>query len=152
MIVMAVMMSTPRSARNRAMAFPNSGLLDSSTIAGEMMRRCFFCLSDANSLEDAWPRWITNQYRANRPSEVQAERLGVRLSLVPRNRLGRYQWVVERTLFWLNRFRRLKMRYEHQADIHLAFLQLASPCVSSANNVQLARTVGLDRRARPLPY
>src|SRR5258705_10375465 len=27
-----------------------------------------------------------------------------------------------------------------------------SPGVSSANHVQLARTVGLDRRARPLPY
>ena len=44
------------------------------------MRRCFFCSSDASSLEDAWPRWITNQFRANRPSEVQAERLGVQLS------------------------------------------------------------------------
>jgi transposase len=32
--------------------------------------------------------------------------------------------VVERTLSWLNRFRRLKIRYEHRADIHLAFLQL----------------------------
>ena len=28
----------------------------------------------------------------------------------------------------------------------------SSPCVSSANHVQLARTVGLDRRARPLLY
>jgi transposase len=32
--------------------------------------------------------------------------------------------VVERTLSWLNRFRRLKIRYEHRADIYLAFLQL----------------------------
>src|SRR5207249_7099076 len=29
--------------------------------------------------------------------------------------------VVERTLSWLNRFRRLKIRYEHPADMHLAF-------------------------------
>jgi len=35
-----------------------------------------------------------------------------------------FTWVVERRLFWLNRFRRLKIRYEHRADIHLAFLQL----------------------------
>ena len=28
----------------------------------------------------------------------------------------------------------------------------SSPCVSSANHVQLARTVGLDRRARPVLY
>ena len=37
-------------------------------------------------------------------------------------RLGRYRWVVERTLSWLNRFRRLKVRYERRADIHQAFL------------------------------
>jgi transposase len=39
-----------------------------------------------------------------------------------RERLGRYWWVVERTLSWLNRFRRLKVRYERRADIHEAFL------------------------------
>jgi IS5 family transposase len=39
-------------------------------------------------------------------------------------RLGRYRWVVERTLSWLNRFRRLKVRYERRADIHQAFLSL----------------------------
>jgi IS5 family transposase len=27
-------------------------------------------------------------------------------------KLGRYRWVVERTLSWVNRFRRLKARYE----------------------------------------
>lgn len=37
-------------------------------------------------------------------------------------RLGRHRWVVERTLSWLNRFRRLKVRYERRADIHQAFL------------------------------
>jgi IS5 family transposase len=39
-------------------------------------------------------------------------------------RLGRYRWVVERTISWLNRFRRLRVRYERRADIHLAFLHL----------------------------
>ena len=39
-------------------------------------------------------------------------------------RLGRYRWVVERTLSWLNRFRRLKARYERRDDIHQAFLEL----------------------------
>lgn len=39
-------------------------------------------------------------------------------------RLGRHRWVVERTLSWLNRFRRLKVRYERRADIHQAFLDL----------------------------
>ena len=39
-------------------------------------------------------------------------------------RLGRYRWVVERTISWLNRFRRLRVRYERRADIHLAFLHI----------------------------
>jgi IS5 family transposase len=39
-------------------------------------------------------------------------------------RLGRYRWVVERTISWLNRFRRLRIRYERRADIHLAFLHI----------------------------
>ena len=40
------------------------------------------------------------------------------------DRLGRHRWVVERTLAWLNRFRRLTIRYERRADIHRAFLTL----------------------------
>jgi transposase len=39
-------------------------------------------------------------------------------------KLGRHRWVVERTLAWLNRFRRLTIRYERRADIHQAFLTL----------------------------
>ena len=39
-------------------------------------------------------------------------------------KLGRYRWVVERTLAWLARFRRLAIRYERRDDIHQAFLTL----------------------------
>jgi transposase len=39
-------------------------------------------------------------------------------------RLGRHRWVVERTLAWLNQFRRLRVRDERRADIHDAFLTL----------------------------
>jgi transposase len=39
-------------------------------------------------------------------------------------RLGRHRWVIERTLSWLNRYRRLTVRYERRADIHQAFLTL----------------------------
>ena len=39
-------------------------------------------------------------------------------------RLGRHRWVVERTLAWLNRYRRLTVRYERRDDIHQAFLSL----------------------------
>jgi transposase len=53
-----------------------------------------------------------------------------RCGVEPKNRLGRYRWVVERTLSWLNRFRRLKIRYEHRADMHLAFLQPGCALIS----------------------
>ena len=39
-------------------------------------------------------------------------------------RLGQHRWVVERTLAWLNRFRRLTVRYERRTDIHQAFTTL----------------------------
>ncbi len=39
-------------------------------------------------------------------------------------RLGRHRWVVERTLAWLARYRRLTIRYERRVDIHQAFLTL----------------------------
>ena len=39
-------------------------------------------------------------------------------------KLGRHRWVVERTLAWLGRFRRLTIRYERLADLHLALLDL----------------------------
>lgn len=42
-----------------------------------------------------------------------------------KERLGCHRWVVERTHSWLNRFRRLKVRYERRADIHEAFLKIA---------------------------
>ncbi len=38
--------------------------------------------------------------------------------------LGRFRWVAERTLSWLNRFRRPNVRYERRGDIHQAFLTL----------------------------
>jgi IS5 family transposase len=39
-------------------------------------------------------------------------------------KLGRYRWIVERTLSWMNRNRRLKVRYERREDLHQAFLDL----------------------------
>jgi transposase len=38
--------------------------------------------------------------------------------------VGTCRWVVERTIAWLHRFRRLTVRYERRADIHQAFLTL----------------------------
>lgn len=44
-------------------------------------------------------------------------------------KLGRHRWVVERTFAWLARYRRLTIRYERRADIHLAFTTLACALV-----------------------
>lgn len=65
-------------------------------------------------------------------SRISRQRLR-RRSIVPRiarrgiessARLGRYRWVVERSLAWLHRYRRLVIRYERRADLHRAFLSL----------------------------
>ncbi len=47
-----------------------------------------------------------------------------RKGIEAKERLGRHRWVVERTLAWLGRYRRLTVRYERLAAIHLAFLTL----------------------------
>ncbi len=44
-------------------------------------------------------------------------------------RLGRHRWVVERTLAWFARFRRLTVRYERRLDILLAFRLLAASLI-----------------------
>jgi len=57
---------------------------------------------------------------SRRHIKVRIARKGVERS----DRLGRHRWVVERTLAWLNHFRRLRVRDERRADIHHAFLTL----------------------------
>jgi IS5 family transposase len=44
-------------------------------------------------------------------------------------RLGRHRWVIERTLAWFSRFRRLTIRYERLADIHEGLLSLAAALI-----------------------
>ena len=56
-----------------------------------------------------------------------------RKGIESRERLGRHRWVVERTLSWLNRNRRLKVRYERRQDIHEAFLSLACALICLNN-------------------
>jgi transposase len=54
-------------------------------------------------------------------------------------RLGRYRYVVERSLAWLVGYRRLQVRYERRADILLGFLYLACAliCLKSLNQPKL---------------
>jgi transposase len=49
--------------------------------------------------------------------------------------LGRTRWPVERTLSWIHRNRRLRIRYERRPEIHQAFLTLA--CVKICANALL---------------
>jgi transposase len=44
-------------------------------------------------------------------------------------RLGRHRWVVERTLAWFARFRRLAVRHERRLDILLGFHLLAAALI-----------------------
>ena len=39
--------------------------------------------------------------------------------------LSRHRWILERTLAWLARFRRLTIRYKRRSALHLAFSTLA---------------------------
>lgn len=68
---------------------------------------------------------------SQRHIRVRIARKGVDSS----ERLGRHRWVVERTLAWLNRMRRLTVRYERRADIHQAFLTLGC-CLICFNALQ----------------
>lgn len=45
-----------------------------------------------------------------------------RRGIESKERLGKHRWVVERTIAWLHRFRRLHVRYERIASVHQAFL------------------------------
>lgn len=55
-----------------------------------------------------------------------------RLGIESSEHLGRHRWIVERTLAWLARFRRLAIRYERRADLHLAFTTLACALICRA--------------------
>lgn len=43
--------------------------------------------------------------------------------------LGRYRWVVERTIAWLFGYRRLAVRYERKPSLYCAFLVLATALI-----------------------
>ena len=70
----------------------------------------------------------------SQPHRDELHRRGIRTQLAQRRTdhgsgLGRTRWVVERTLAWLHRFRRLAVRYERRACVHEAFLTLGCALV-----------------------
>lgn len=63
---------------------------------------------------------------------LRRRRIGDRIArrgIESSQRLGRHRWVVERTLAWFSRFRRLTIRYERRADIFEAFHHLAAALI-----------------------
>lgn len=97
---------------------------------------------------DAIPPIATPQHhRRHRPAKLHADkaydiprcraacharRIGCRIArkqVDSSQTLGRHRWVVERTHAWLNRYRRLTIRYERRLDIHTAFVTIACALV-----------------------
>jgi IS5 family transposase len=92
-------------------------------------------------------------YRRKRPDKVHADkgydqprcraflgRRGIRVRIARRgvassDKRGRHRWVVERSLAWLARFRKLTIRYERKPEIHVAFLTLACALICLARLV-----------------
>jgi transposase len=82
------------------------------------------------------PRRRPDKVHADKAYDARANRAGLRArGIQPRiarrgvesaERLGRWRWVVERTISWLHRMRRLRIRYERRDDIHQAFLTLGA--------------------------
>jgi transposase len=81
------------------------------------------------------PRRRPNQLVADRGYDSAAHRealriLGIRPVIAKRrvehgSGLGRWRWVIERSIAWLHQYRRLAVRWEYRADIHHGFLTLA---------------------------
>jgi len=80
------------------------------------------------------PRWKPDSLVADRGYDSEPHREALReMGITPiiakrltchGSGLGILRWVVERTIAWLHRFRRLQIRYERRSDIHEAFLSI----------------------------
>ncbi len=82
------------------------------------------------------PRRRPEKVHADKGYEAEANRRGLlKRGIKPRiarkriesdEKLGRHRWVVERTIAWLQNFRRLRIRDERRPDIYLGFLTLGA--------------------------
>ncbi len=81
------------------------------------------------------PRQRPRRLYADRGYDYDVHRRSLRtLGITPRiarrgtphgSGLGKVRWVVERTFSWLHQYKRLRIRWERRADIHLGLMQLA---------------------------
>ena len=93
------------------------------TLAGVVVARPaaqhHLCADKGYGGQPAWTAMIHRGYRPHVPPRGEAALRHQH----PRGRARR--WVVERTLSWLNRFRKLLVRFEKLRVSHLALLELA---------------------------
>jgi transposase len=68
------------------------------------------------------------------PHRRQLEQRGIEPVIARRNTahgsgLGKFRWVVERTISWLHQFRRLRSRWDKRPEMHQAFLDLGAALI-----------------------
>lgn len=68
--------------------------------------------------------YASKAYRAELRKRGITPRIA-RKGIETKERLGRYRWVVERTISWLHAWKKLRTRYERTDVIHQALLTLA---------------------------
>jgi hypothetical protein len=87
-----------------------------------------------------------------RPNRTRLRRRHVKARIAckgieAKERPGRHRWKLERTFSWLNRFRRLRIRYERRKDTHQAFLLLGRALIALKRVEGRFRKALLDRLA-----
>jgi hypothetical protein len=55
--------------------------------------------------------------------------------------LGKERWVVERTFAWLHDLRRLRIRYERDPGLHMAFMLLGCAAWSASASSQTPESI-----------
>ncbi|WP_411543912.1 IS5 family transposase [Kitasatospora sp. DSM 101779] len=75
--------------------------------------------------DKAYDHRFIRSYLRRRQITARIARRGVESS----TRLGRHRWVIERTVAWLNGFRRLHRRYEYKADHFAGFASIAAALI-----------------------
>ncbi len=88
-------------------------------VVGRPAVRHQLCADKGYTKQPAWTAMVHRGYRPHVPQRGEAAPRRHH----PRGRARR--WVVERTLSWLNRFRKLLVRFEKLRASHLALLELA---------------------------
>jgi transposase len=73
---------------------------------------------------------------------VRARNIVVRIArkaVESSTRLGRHRWVIERTMAWFMRYRRLVRRYDHKAEHFAAFTTIAAALICYQRLLKIAK-------------